>query len=225
MSSNVPVGVYRTYVHIPEDEEFNYSNWCKNLKLGNTFFSGGPIIRFQVEGKPIGSTIQLPVNGGTVEVEAIAESIFPVHSLEIIQEGRVVASTGDSKGTRKLRINAPIKLARHSWLAARCGGPQLTDGIVHHEGWKRGIIAHTSPVYIAVGGTGGCTTKRQLITCVPWSKAVCHISETSLASINMILLHTIIMRTITRPILNVHFSRHYKRFTKGCINWESSISL
>ena len=152
MSSNVPVGVYRTYVHIPEDEEFNYSNWCKNLKLGNTFFSGGPIIRFQVEGKPIGSTIQLPVNGGTVEVEAIAESIFPVHSLEIIQEGRVVASTGDSKGTRKLRINAPIKIARHSWLAARCGGPQLTDGIVHHEGWKRGIIAHTSPVYIAVGG-------------------------------------------------------------------------
>ena len=60
MTSDVPVGVYRTYVHIPDDQEFNYDNWCKYLRAGNTFLSGGPIIRLTVEGQPIGSTINLP---------------------------------------------------------------------------------------------------------------------------------------------------------------------
>ena len=31
MSNDVPVGAYRTYVYIPEDEEFNYDNWCTNV--------------------------------------------------------------------------------------------------------------------------------------------------------------------------------------------------
>src|SRR4029077_7150122 len=78
MSSDVPVGLYRTYVRIPADEEFNYDNWCKNLRAGRTFLSGGPIIWFTVDGHDIGDTISLPGNGGMVEVEARAESIFPI---------------------------------------------------------------------------------------------------------------------------------------------------
>jgi hypothetical protein len=98
---------------VPDDEEFNYDNWCKAVRAGRTFLSGGPIIRFSVDGVQIGDTRQLP-RGGTVEVEAIAESIFPIHTLEIVQEDRVVASTlrpstgaqdaqGESKGARHVR--------------------------------------------------------------------------------------------------------------------------
>ncbi len=152
MSSDVPVGVYRTYVHIPADEEFNYDNWCKYMRAGNTFLSGGPMIRLTVNGEPVGSTINLPGNGGTVEVEAAADSIFPIHTLEIVQAGRVVASTEDKNGTRQLRLKANVKVNKHSWLAARCGGPGYAQAVPHHDGWGRGIIAHTSPVYIAVGG-------------------------------------------------------------------------
>ena len=152
MSSDVPVGVYRTYVHIPEDEEFNYDNWCKYMSAGNTFLSGGPMIRLTVDGQPVGSTINLPGNGGTVEVEASADSIFPIHTLQIVQEGKVVASTEDKNGTRQLRLKANLKADKHSWIAARCGGPGYAQAVPHHDGWGRGIIAHTSPVYIAVGG-------------------------------------------------------------------------
>ncbi len=40
----------------------------------------------------VGDTIQLP-SSGTVEVEANAMSIFPILILQIVQQGRVVAST------------------------------------------------------------------------------------------------------------------------------------
>lgn len=152
MTADVPVGVYRTYVHIPENEEFNYDNWCKYMSAGNTFLSGGPMIRLTVDGQPIGSTINLPGNGGTVEVEASADSIFPIHTLQIIQAGEVVATTEENNGSHQLRIKAQVKVDKHSWIAARCGGPEYVQAVPHHDGWRRGIIAHTSPIYIAVGG-------------------------------------------------------------------------
>ena len=152
MSSDVPVGLYRTYVHIPEDEEFNYDNWCKYLKVGNTFLSGGPIIRLSIDGQPIGSTISLPGNGGTVEVSASCQSIFPIHSLEIIKNGEVVDRVEDANGLKELRLDSKITCDCHSWIAARCGGPNYSQATPHLDSWRRGIIAHTSPIYIAVGG-------------------------------------------------------------------------
>jgi hypothetical protein len=150
MSSDVPVGLYRTYVYVPDDEEFNYTNWCKNVTQGRTFLSGGPIIHLSVEGREIGDTVQLS-GPGTVEVEAWAESIFPIHTLQIVQQGRVVAASEESTGTRRLSLKAKIQVNGHTWLAARCGGPNYTT-VSHHDGWRRGLFAHTSPIYIACGG-------------------------------------------------------------------------
>jgi hypothetical protein len=150
MSSDVPVGIYRTYAYVPAEEEFTYESWCRAVRAGRTFLSGGPIIDFTVDGVRVGDTLQLS-SAGTVEVEAAAESIFPIHTLEIVQQGRVVASTEEPKGSRRLRLRAPLKIDGHTWLAARCGGPGYS-AVQHHDGWRRGIFAHTSPVYVAVGG-------------------------------------------------------------------------
>jgi len=150
MSSEVPVGLYRTYVHIPEGEEFNYDNWCKYMKAGNTFHSGGPILRLQVEGKPIGTTIDLPSGGGTVEVTAEARSVIPFHSLEIVLNGEVVDRVEESGGAKQLSLASKLKVEKHSWVCARCGGPGYGD-LPHHDEWRRDVMAHTSPVYIAVG--------------------------------------------------------------------------
>ncbi len=94
--------------------------------------------------------IQLSGNGGTVEVEASAESTLPIHTLEIVCRGKVVASTEEKKGTRRLTLKTALKMEGHGWLAARCAGPNYT-AIPHHDGWRRGIMAHTSPVYVSVG--------------------------------------------------------------------------
>jgi len=151
MTSDVPVGIYRTYAYIPDDEEFNYDNWCQALRAGRTFLSGGPILHFTVNGARVGDTLHLPGNGGTVEVEAWAESIHPIHTLQVVQQGRVVASTEDTNGARRLHLKTSLKVDKHTWLAARCGGPHYT-AIPHHDGWRRGVFAHTSPIYVAVGG-------------------------------------------------------------------------
>ena len=166
MSSDVPVGVYRTYVHLSEDEGFSYDNWCKNVARGRTFLSGGPIIHFSVDGHEAGDTAEIS-GPGTVEVEAWAESILPINRLEIVQAGRVVASTESTDGTRRLELRERVRVDGHTWLAARCGGrgyfsegnlssvgtPTLGAlGGAHFDAWRRGIFAHTSPVYVACGG-------------------------------------------------------------------------
>jgi len=173
MSADVTVGLSRTYARLPEGQSFNYDNWCRAVASGRTFASSGPIIRLTVDGQDIGDTLQIP-GPGTVEVEAIAESIFPIYSLEIVQEGRVVASVHSKEGSKRLMLSENIAVDGHTWIAARCGGPEYyTEGNfnssqppswsqehsassnivgVHFDAWRRGIFAHTSPVYVACGG-------------------------------------------------------------------------
>src|ERR1051325_4221005 len=150
MSSEVPVGLYRTYAYIPENEKFDYDAWLKAVRAGRTFLSGGPILQLTVNGAQVGDTVRLTGNGGTVQVEAWTESTIPIHSLEIIQQGKIVASTGEKKGARRLQLKASLKINGHTWLAARCGGPKYAY-LGHHDSWRRGLFAHTSPIYIAVG--------------------------------------------------------------------------
>ncbi len=148
MSNETPVGLYRTYVNMPPGEEFNYDNWCKALRTGRTFLSGGALLWFTVEGQPIGSEVKIS-GGGTVELEAHARSIIPIHTLQIVQAGQVVAETSDDKGSRELRLRARLNIERDTWLAARCAGPGYTAR-PHHDHRRRGVMAHTSPIYVTV---------------------------------------------------------------------------
>ena len=150
MTADVPIGIYRTYVHVPEEEEFSYESWCRNVARGRTFLSGGPMVHLAVDGHEIGDTVRLS-GAGTVEVEAWAESIFPLHRLDIVQAGRVVASVESRSGTRRLELKEKLKVDSHTWLAARCGGPEYW-GHKHFDGMRAEIYAHTSPVYVACGG-------------------------------------------------------------------------
>ena len=155
MAAECPVGLYHTYVEIPSDESFTYDTWCRHLAAGRTFITSGPIIRLSVDGHRIGDTVNLPGNGGTVEVVAEAESTLPMHRLEILEAGRVVAATEEAKGARRLVLRAQVKVSGHTWLAARAGGPGYYDSVLHYDTVKwggRAIMAHTSPVYIACGG-------------------------------------------------------------------------
>jgi hypothetical protein len=147
MSADVPVGLYRTYARLG-DEPFSYAAWTRAVRAGRTFLSGGPMIDLRVEGHEIGDCLRLP-GPGTVSVSASAEGIFPVFTLQLIQNGRVVASADDPHGVRRLDLQANVRVDGNCWLAARCGGPQYFKGPRHHDSWERGVFAHTSPVYVA----------------------------------------------------------------------------
>ena len=173
MYSDVPVGMYRTYVKMRDGEEFSYQSWCDNVARGRTFHSGGPMIHLTVDGRELGDTVEMS-GPGTVEVEAWAESVLPVHTLQIVLNGAVIASADAANGARRLELRERVKIDGHSWLAARCGGPgyfaptNLTSAKApswserasahrdvlgtHYDGWRRGVFAHTSPIYVACGG-------------------------------------------------------------------------
>ncbi len=102
-----------------------------------------------MDGHRVGDTVALSGHG-TVQVEAWAESIFPLSSLEIVVQGRVVASAEHPEGPRsRLQLSEPVHIGNHSWIAARCRGAAGN----HFDEWERPIFAHTSPVYVSTGGT------------------------------------------------------------------------
>ena len=63
----------------------------------------------------------------------------------------MVEATENRTGTRRLELKTRIKVDGHTWLAARVSGPGYTNPILHHDSWRRGVMAHTSPIYVACG--------------------------------------------------------------------------
>ena len=149
MSSEVPVGLYRTYANL-EGEGFGYEAWCRAVREGRTFVTGGPMLRFTVDGHGAGEVLRRR-GGGTVTVEARAEGIFPIGSLQLVRNGEVIAASADPSGGRLLELREEVPIDGDSWLAVRSGGPSYFDGPVHRGPWDRRVFAHTSPVYVACG--------------------------------------------------------------------------
>ncbi|MGH2525195.1 MAG: CehA/McbA family metallohydrolase, partial [Actinomycetota bacterium] len=149
MSSDVPVGLYRTYAKVG-DEGFSHEAWCGAVRAGRTFLSAGPMLHLEVDGREPGDAIRIP-GGGMASVSAVAESVFPMGSLEIIVNGEVVASADTESNDRRMELRADVRVDEDSWIAARCGGAGYFDGPVHRDPWSRPIFAHTSPVYVACG--------------------------------------------------------------------------
>ena len=143
MSSAVPVGLYRTYARL--DEEFSYEAWCRAVRAGRTFLSGGPLVTLSVDGCEPGGTVELS-GPGTVSVRATVRSIFPLRSLEVVRNGEVVLRT-EVNGGRQAQINEQVRIDGNSWLACRAFGADY-----HLDEWGRRVFAHTSPVYLACGG-------------------------------------------------------------------------
>ncbi len=144
MGAYCPIGWMRTYALLDGDRPLTYNNWAKAVRAGRTFSTCGPLIDMQVDGCRVGDTIRMGAGGGTVEVEAHAESVWPLGRIEIVYNGRVVASeSAPRKGTPELRVKAKVALDGSGWLAARCGG--LQDHPAAFTG------AHTSPLYVQAG--------------------------------------------------------------------------
>jgi hypothetical protein len=146
MGAYMPVGANRTYAYLG-DQEFNFANWAKSVRAGNTFSTTGPLLLFEVDGHKPGSEIVIGSGGAIVEVHAEARSFVPFHRVEIISNGKVVASREDKAGARDLTLKEPIRLDGPAWLAARCSsryGPTTS--------WYFAVAAHTSPVYVRVAG-------------------------------------------------------------------------
>jgi len=146
MGAYMPAGANRTYASLG-GEEFNFKNWVKAVRKGNTFATTGPLLLFQVEGHAPGDEITLGAGGGSLEVRAEGRSFVPFHRLEVVFNGQVVAAREEEAGTRQMVLQEKVQVPGPGWLAARCAsrlGPTTA--------WNFAIAAHTSAVYVVVPG-------------------------------------------------------------------------
>jgi len=143
MSNGRILGGSRTYIKLRAGEEFTFDNWCQAVRRGQAFASTGAMIDLQVEGREMGEEIHLPGTGGTVEVVARAESVWPLTGLELICNGESVAREVAAPAARQIELRFKLKAERSCWVAARCWGPHHTDA--------GPVMAHSSPIYIDVG--------------------------------------------------------------------------
>jgi hypothetical protein len=142
MSASVPVGSNRTYAYLGR-EEFSFANWAKAVRSGRTFQTTGPLLSFEVDGRQPGGEIRLGAGGGTVEVKASAKCYVPIHLLEIVWNGQVVASREERAGAHDLSLADKVRVDGPGWFAARCGGwPEPPAA------WNFSVQAHSSPVYV-----------------------------------------------------------------------------
>jgi hypothetical protein len=145
MQASVPVGANRTYAYMG-GEEFSLDGWARSVRSGNTFMTTGPLLIFQADGHVPGEEISLGAGGGTLDVSAEVFSLAPVHLLEVVWNGRVVARLEDSAGTRKMKLGERVRLSGTGWLAARCSSR------LDPTSYQLAVAAHTSPIYLRSKG-------------------------------------------------------------------------
>jgi hypothetical protein len=135
---NLP-GTERSYVHI--DGEFSPQSWFDELKLGKTFVSNAPMLSLSANDKTMGETLKIAV-GKTVLVQADAKvnpDFDSLVRLEVVLHGEVVASAHSERGSEVLSLNHELTPVESCWIAVRAYG-------------KDGALAHSAPVFVAVGG-------------------------------------------------------------------------
>ena len=143
MSAGMPIGGIRTYADIG-GEARSFDAFKKAVRAGRTFTTSGPLVALDVDGAGPGD--EKSVAGRThLEVSARAESIYPLGSLELVQDGRVVARA-DAGGARFAHVSLRLPVGRSRWIAARVSSPVRAWHV-----WPILLAAHTSPVYL-VGG-------------------------------------------------------------------------
>jgi hypothetical protein len=135
-----PVGYDRVYVH-PGKDRFDYPRFMAALKEGRGFSTNGPILELEVDGQyGPGDRIDIQEGEGA-RIRARARSRGELEMLQIVVNGKVVAERAGS-GSRELVLEEGLHFDQSSWVAGR----------VFERSPRSEVFAHTSPVYLLVGG-------------------------------------------------------------------------
>ena len=141
MRASTPVGAVRTYAKIGTDDEFSYDTWLDAIRRKETFVTYGPLLEFTVDGHFMGSEINMPSGGGTLNATwQVASATIPMSRVELMINGEIRESSSvqhhSGSGTWAVNID------KGSWLALIVRG--------HYPDKPEIIVAHSTPVVINV---------------------------------------------------------------------------
>ncbi len=133
-------------VYVQDLHPENVPQWLDTLEAGKSFITNGPLLELTVDGHRPGHTISLEAPSSlTVRARAVGRADFS--QIELVSAGRVIKSA-DSRAVKN-HFEAPIEMtvdvAEPGWLAVRVN----TE---NKNALGNPIFAHTSAVYVDVGG-------------------------------------------------------------------------
>jgi len=133
----------RVYVHL--NGPLSYPAWIAGLKAGRSFVSNGPVLNLSIDVKEPGAVIASPAPR-TVRIKAVVKSQFPLDKAEVIYNGKVVLSPPLSPDNLTASLDQELPLDKSGWIALRAQGPGTPNTALSS------LYAHTSPIYIEIGG-------------------------------------------------------------------------
>jgi hypothetical protein len=154
LGEDTPVGNNRAYALTRGGA--GYASWLAGIKAGATFVTSGPIIEFEVDGRGSGDVVEFQ-GEKTVKARAVARSVLPFTTLDVVMNGRRVAhkvspiqKNPPVDGVYTLQTETTLTLAESSWLAARAfANPDITPRILPRES---SVFSHTGPIYFLKEG-------------------------------------------------------------------------
>ncbi|MBM4070012.1 MAG: hypothetical protein FJ271_13825 [Planctomycetes bacterium] len=141
------LGDCRTYARLAGN--LSAAEWSRAAAAGKSFFTTGPLLLLDVDGKLPGDTIARQGKGPhrvTARVKARCD-VTPLTHVEIIANGRPVKRLEIPRKqgmARWLELDTPLDLSEPTWIAARAYS-------FAREG-KPDAEAHTNPVYVTLDG-------------------------------------------------------------------------
>lgn len=136
-------GCARAYVKI--DGDFSYEKWIDGIRKRRTFTTSGPLLFFSVNGKDIGS--ELDVKPGTpLEIKAKVLSRYPVGNFQVISNSEVLS--GKHVDGRTAELTLTLEADQPRWFAVRCSTDENLNAVLSKN------TAHTSAIYVNVNGNG-----------------------------------------------------------------------
>lgn len=169
------VGTTRVYVHT--GDRLNWPAYLDGLRAGRSFVTNGPFLDFRVGGTQGDGEAGRNGDGtGRSDPEPVADGIRPggvvppgpitwtlhlatateVDTIDIIVNGRVVASHPAIAAPGHRTLTGTVDLPRGGWIAARARG-----GHTRWPSMDTSPYAHTAPIWIGARGSTDPTARRE----------------------------------------------------------------
>jgi hypothetical protein len=139
------LGSNRVYVH--SGPKLDYDKWTSDFRMGRSFVTSGPLVRFTVNGREPGDEIRLPAGTHSLGLSIDVASINPIETVEVIHNGKPALSIPGGGTMHRLAATRSLKLDRSGWLSVQVRAKYGRDPI------RRPFpFAATMPVWVVVDG-------------------------------------------------------------------------
>jgi hypothetical protein len=153
---NLP-GHERFYTKLEGD--LSYEKWIEGVRMGRTFVTTGPILELSLNGKEIGSHLEIKQSDsvlvkGHVRFDPNKET---VKFIEVVQNGDVIKRISIVDNRSVLNFEFTTRVEHTSWFALRGSGDKRLENVfinpAHFSLFNAQSSFHSAPIYIDIPGT------------------------------------------------------------------------